>query len=72
MKLLNTILINNKFIVSFWSFQRSYYERGRYNRFIRIYKRIKKRTDLEQYTNKLIITSTRKSIEGIGMLNQNK
>lgn len=69
MKLLNTVLINNKFIVSFWSFQRSYYERGRYNRYMRMYKRLKKITDLEQY---ITITSTRKSIEGIGILKQNK
>lgn len=69
MKLLNTVLINNKFIVSFWSFKRSYYERGRYNKYMRMYKRLKKITDLEQY---ITITSTRKSIEGIGILNQNK
>lgn len=68
MKLLNIILINNKFMVSFWSFQRSYYERGRYNKYMRMYKRLKKITDLEQYISKITITSTKKSIEGIGIL----
>jgi hypothetical protein len=51
MKLLNTVLINNKFMVSFWSFQRSYYQRGYYNRFYRHYKRLKKLNGLEQYIN---------------------
>jgi hypothetical protein len=49
MKLLNRVLINNKFSVSFWSFQKSYYDRGEYNKFYRTYRRVKKITDLEQY-----------------------
>ena len=51
MRMLNTVLINNKFLVSFWSFQRSYYERGRYNKHMRAYKRLKHITGLEQYIN---------------------
>lgn len=53
MRLLNTILINRKFIASFWSFQKSYYDRGGYNRFYRTYRRIKNRTGLEQYINQI-------------------
>lgn len=49
MRILNTALINNKFSVSFWSFQKSYYDRGRYNKFYRQYLRLKKRTGIEQY-----------------------
>jgi hypothetical protein len=51
MRMLNTILINRKFETSFWSFQKSYYDRGGYNRFYRTYKRLKYRTGLEQYIN---------------------
>ena len=51
MKLLNEVLINNKFMVSFWSFQRSYHQRGYYNRFYKHYKRLKKLKGLEQYIN---------------------
>ena len=72
MKELNTVLINNKFMVSFWSFQRSYYERGRYNKHMRMYKRLRKLTDLEQYITKITISTTNKSIEGIGLFNKKK
>lgn len=51
MRILNTILINNKFLVSFWSFNRSYHERGRYNKHMKAYKRLKQITGLEQYVN---------------------
>lgn len=73
MKLLNTILINNKFCVSFWSFQRSYYERGSYNKHMRVYRRLKKITGLEQYINqKQHIIDIMKADEDDGLYNQNQ
>jgi hypothetical protein len=51
MKKLNKVLVLNKFMTSFWSFERSYYQRGYYNRFYRHYRRLKKLNGLEQYIN---------------------
>jgi len=59
MNLLNSVLISNKFYISFWSYHRSYYERGKYNRFNRTYRRLKRLTGLEQYINQEQITKAK-------------
>lgn len=49
MKRLNKILSNQKFLVNFWCFAKNYNDRGKYNRFYTLYKRLKQTTGIEHY-----------------------
>jgi hypothetical protein len=49
MKQLNKILCEQKFLVNFWCFAKSYYNRGKHNRFNKFYKRLKQTTGIEHY-----------------------
>ena len=49
MKQLNKILCEQKFLVNFWCFAKSYNDRGKHNRFNKFYKRLKQKTGIEHY-----------------------
>ena len=51
MKQLNKIICEQKFLVNFWCFAKSYNDRGKYNRFSKFYKRLKQTTGIEHYIN---------------------
>ena len=51
MRMLNKVLTTRKFLASFWNFGMSFYNRGTYNRFSKVYKKAKEKTGVEQYIN---------------------
>ena len=51
MRKLNLAIITSKYLVSFWSFGRSYLDKGKYMKHYRAYKRRKKIMGTEQYFN---------------------
>lgn len=51
MRKLNLALITSKYLNSFWSFGRSYLDKGKYMKYYRAYKRRKKIMGTEQYFN---------------------